>query len=66
MTTPRKRPTVAVSLSPEHKEYIQNQAKARGVSVSHVVSEAIGLMQGVVVYQKMRATIVNSEQPRTA
>lgn len=52
----------AVSLSPEHKEYIQKQAKARGVSVSHVVAEAIGLMQGVVVYQKMRATIGNSAQ----
>lgn len=60
------RPTVAVSLSLEHEEYIQSQAKVRGVSVSHLVSEAIGLMQGVVVYQKMRATIANSEQPRTA
>ena len=66
MTTPRKRPTVAVSLSPEHKEYIQKQAKARGVSVSHVVSEAIGLMQGVMVYQKVKTNITSSDDPEVA
>lgn len=66
MTTQRKRPTVAVSLSPEHKEYIQKQAVARGVSVSHVVAEAIGLMQGVMIYQKVNTNITSTDDSEVA